>query len=181
MSKLKISLHILFILISWFPQFFLLITLREHCLQLPNSVCFFEILASTYGPRPAAPVPYGPGSAAPGPHGCGLGTYGSGSLMIWKNILSHIRSRSITWMYTATGSCSKYAPGAACIQIMLLEHIWLRISFKIINGLEDHMILDQLVPDHKSRPKSQKSTLYTPGSLFQLLWSVMIWKLTLFD
>ena len=28
---------------------------------------FFEILASTYGPGPAAPGPYGPGSYGPGP------------------------------------------------------------------------------------------------------------------
>ena len=36
--------------------------------------------------------------------------------------------------HTAPGACSKYAPGAMFIQIMLLEHIWLRIFFQIING-----------------------------------------------
>ena len=44
-------------------------------------------------------------------------------------------------MHTATGACSKYAPGAVYIQIMLLGHIWFRIFFQV---------------NHKSRPKSEK-------------------------
>ena len=36
--------------------------------------------------------------------------------------------------YTAPGAYSKYAPGAVCIQIMLLEHIWLTVLLQIIYG-----------------------------------------------
>ena len=43
-----------------------------------GSDSFFEILASTFGPGPAAP-----------------GSNGPGLLIIWKNILSQICSRSI--------------------------------------------------------------------------------------
>ena len=43
---------------------------------------------------------------------------------------------------------------------MVLEHIWLRIFFKIINGPvphgPDHMVQEQLVLDHKSWPKPKK-------------------------
>ena len=47
---------------------------------------FFEILASTSGPYMVLdhPGPYGPGPYDPGP----LGLYGSGPLIILKNILS---------------------------------------------------------------------------------------------
>ena len=48
------------------------------------------------------------------------------------NILSQC-SRIVFEKHTAPGPCSKYAPGAVCIQIMLLEHIWLRIFFQIIS------------------------------------------------
>ena len=37
-------------------------------------------------------------------------------------------------MYTAPGTCSKYAPGAVYIQIMLLEYILLTLFSLIING-----------------------------------------------
>ena len=70
-------------------------------------------------------------------------------LIIWKNILSQICSRIIFEMHTAPEACSKYAPGAVCIQIMLLKHIWLRIFFQIINGSGPA----------KSKKKSQKSAL----------------------
>ena len=43
----------------------------------------FEVLASTYSPGPYTPRPYAPGS------------YGPGQLIIWKNLLSQIYSRSI--------------------------------------------------------------------------------------
>ena len=40
-----------------------------------------------------------------------------------------------TWTaHTAPGACIKHAPGAVCIQIMLMEHNRLRIFFQIING-----------------------------------------------
>ena len=68
------------------------------------SLRFFEILASTYGPY-------------------GSGPCGSGPLIIWKNIQRQICSRNIFKMHTAPGACNKYASGAVCIQMMLLEHI----------------------------------------------------------
>ena len=37
-------------------------------------------------------------------------------------------------MHNAPGACSKYAPGAMYIQIMLLEHIELRILPQIIHA-----------------------------------------------
>ena len=83
--------------------------------------CLLETLASTYGPGPVAPGPYDPWP-----------------LIIWKNILSQICSRIIYEMHTAPGACSKYVPGAVYIQIMLLEHILLRIFFQIINGPEPY-------------------------------------------
>ena len=109
---------------------------------IPGPPNFFEILASSYGP--AGPGPYGPEP-----------------LIIWKNILGQICSRIIFEMHTAPEAFSKYAPGAVCIQIMLLEHIWLRIFFQIFNGhmVLDHTVQEQLVLYHKSRPKSQKSLL----------------------
>ena len=64
---------------------------------------------------------YGPGS---------LGLYGPGPFM----------------EHTATGAYSKHSPGAVCISNMVLEHIWLRNSFRL-----------WMVQDHKSRPKSSKS------------------------
>ena len=53
-------------------------TLFLHRIKLQTMVArFFEILASTYGPGPAAPGPY-----ASGPYGFDLGP-----LIIWKNML----------------------------------------------------------------------------------------------
>ena len=45
-------------------------------------------------------------------------------------------------------ACSKHTPGAVCIQIMLLEHIWLRIFFKII--VQGHMVLEHMAQEHMS-------------------------------
>ena len=83
--------------------------------------CFFEILASTYGPGPAGP-----------------GSYGPGPLIILKDILSQICSRSIIWMHTAPGAYLLRAPGAVCISNMILEQMWLRIFFQIINDPEPY-------------------------------------------
>ena len=68
--------------------------------------CLFEMLALTYGPGPYGPGPYGPEA-----------------LMIWKNVLSQICSRTIFEMHTALKAYCKHAHGAVCTQIMLLEHI----------------------------------------------------------
>ena len=72
------------------------------------------------------------------------------------------------------GPCSKYAPGAVCIQIMYPEHIWLKIFFRLFM-VQDHMVQEQLVLDHKSWPKSQKSLpLLTPSPFAKILlcyWS----------
>ena len=65
-----------------------------------------------------------------------------------------------------------YAPEAVCIQIMLLEHIWLNIFSRLLMvqdhlpldhmvQLLDHIVQEQLVLDHKSRPKCQKSSLFS--------------------
>ena len=67
-----------------------------------------------HGPGPACPGPYGPELAAPG------------QLIIWKNILSQICSRSIIWMHTTPGAYLLYVPGALCISNVILEHIWLK-------------------------------------------------------
>ena len=37
--------------------------------------------------------------------------------------------------HTAPEAYIKHAPGAVCISDMVLEHIWLRKFFQIINGL----------------------------------------------
>ena len=67
----------------------------------PCSVGFLEILASTYG-------------------------YGPGPLIIWKDFLSQICSRTIFKMRTAPGACLLYALGAVYFSFS--------IFFKIING-----------------------------------------------
>ena len=38
------------------------------------------------------------------------------------------------WMTTDSGAYLLHAPGAVCISNMILEHIWLRVIFQIING-----------------------------------------------
>ena len=54
-----------------------------------------------------------------------------------------------------------YAPETVCIQIMLLEHIWLKLFSRLLMG-QDHMVQEQLVLDNKSRPKiSKKLTIQT--------------------
>ena len=58
--------------------------------------------------------PYGPGA---------LGPYGPGPLIILKNILSQICSRTILEINTAPGACLLYAPGAVLISNVVLEHI----------------------------------------------------------
>ena len=63
-----------------------------------------------------------------------LGPYVPGPLIIWKNIPNQICSRRIIWMHTALGACLLYVPGTVFISNMVLEHIWLRIFFQIING-----------------------------------------------
>ena len=85
-------------------------------------------------------------------------------LIIWKNILCQIFSSIIFEMHTAPGACSKYSSGAVCIQIMLLEHIWLRIFFQIINGPGPYGPGAACPAPYgpgpvDSRPKSQKSQL----------------------
>ena len=71
---------------------------------------------------------------------------GPGPLIILKNILSWICSRTIFENHTAPGAYSKHTPGAMYILNIVLEHVWLKKFFQIING----------VLDHKSRPKSPK-------------------------
>ena len=62
------------------------------------------------------------------------GPYGPVLFIILKNILSQICSRTISEKHTAPGAYSKHAPGAVCILDMVLEHIWLKKFFQIING-----------------------------------------------
>ena len=68
---------------------------------------FLEILASTYLPVP---------------------------LLILKNILIQICSRTLFEKHAAPGAYSKHAPGAVCILNTALEHICLWKLFQIING-----------------------------------------------
>ena len=75
-------------------------------LGLPFTIRFLEILASTYGPGP-------------------LGPYGPGPLIILKNNLSQICSRTIFETHTCRSRsmfASLYAPGAVCISNIVLEH-----------------------------------------------------------
>ena len=53
-------------------------------------------------------------------------------LIIWKNILSQICSRTLFEIHTALGAYSKHAPGAVYTYIMLLEHIGLKALLQII-------------------------------------------------
>ena len=120
--------------------------------------CFFEILASTYGPRLYGPGPFGP--------------YGPGPLIILKNIRSYICSRTIFEKHSAPGAHSKHAPGAVYILNMVLEHIWLRKFFQIMNGpgpyVQDHRVLmvqDHIVLDHKFEAKIFKKLVCFAGIL----------------
>ena len=74
---------------------------------------FFEILALTYVPGP----------------------YGPGPLIIWKNFLRQICSRTISKKHTAPRACFLHAPGTVCFSNMVLVHIWRRKFFQIISGL----------------------------------------------
>ena len=82
-----------------------------QCSHIKISVRIFEILASTYG----------------------LGPYAPGPLIILKNNLSKTCSKTILEKHTAPGAYIKHAPGAVCISNMVLEYIWLRKFFQIIN------------------------------------------------
>ena len=76
--------------------------------------------------------------------------------IIWSNILSPICSRSMIWMHTAPGAyVLYYAPGALCIQNMLMEHIWC-MHRSIVHS---NMLLEQLVLEHNLGPKSYRSSL----------------------
>ena len=86
-----------------------------------SSKDFCEILALNYAPEAAA----------------------LGAWIIWSNILSQICSLDAPGAYNkyaiqknaqCSRSMSKYAPRAVCIQIMLLEHIELRILPQIIHA-----------------------------------------------
>ena len=62
-------------------------------------------------------------------------TYGPVPIIILKNILSQICSRTISKKHTASEANIKHAPGAVCILNMVLVHIWLRKFFQVINGI----------------------------------------------
>ena len=62
--------------------------------------------------------------------------YGPGPFIIWKNFLNQICFKTIFEMHTAPGACVLYAPGSVCFLNMVLEHIKLRIFFKIIKSPE---------------------------------------------
>ena len=99
-----------------------------HCVHCCEGVhipfCFFEILASIYGPGLYAPGPY---ASAP------LSSWTINKLM-WKNILSQICSRSIFWAKDALWALFEctllqehvwYVSGAVWILSIVLEHICL--------------------------------------------------------
>ena len=102
---------------------------------------------------------------------------GAGAWIIWSNILSPTYSRSMFWMHTAPGtyllyaSSSIYAPGALCIQNMLLEHIcymllkhiWLIFSWLFMlyapraAGPGESCSWRKLFVEHNLWPKSRRS------------------------
>ena len=86
----------------------------------PQSIRFCEILASTCGPGPLWP----------------LGPYRPGPLIILKNILSWICSRTIFEKHTGSGAYGKHAPGAVGISNMVLEH-----TCSVPAGLHVHSLL----------------------------------------
>ena len=65
-------------------------------------------------------------------------TYGPGPLIRAINNLEEYSkfkwSRNIIEKHTAPWAYSKHAPGAVCISNMVLEHIWFRKFFQIMNG-----------------------------------------------
>ena len=69
------------------------------------------------------------------------------------------------WKHTAPEAHSKHAPGAVCISNMVLEHIWLRKFFQIINGP------GACGPDHKLRSKSpKKALLHRKSTKLPIIW-----------
>ena len=108
----------------------------RNCLGRVES--FFEILTWTYGPRP-----YGPGP---------LGPYGLGPLIILKNILSWICSRTIFEKHTAPGAYSKHAPEAVCISNgpgayltykILSDYEWSRtIRHDVVTQTSDKIVIN---------------------------------------
>ena len=85
----------------------------------------------------------------------------SWTLIISKNILSRICSRSIIWMHTASGAYLLYAPRAVCILIWSWSIFDLKYSSRLlmvqVHMVLEHMVKGQLVLDHILRPKSPKS------------------------
>ena len=68
-------------------------------------------------------------------------------------------SRTIFKKHTAPGAYSKHAPGAVCISNMVLQHIWLRKFFQIMNSPGPQDLNGpgpygpaSMVLDRKSRP-----------------------------
>ena len=59
-------------------------------------------------------------------------------------------------MHTAPGACLLYAPGAACFSNMVLEHILLKYSSRLLMVQDHKVLMVNMVLDHKSRPKGQK-------------------------
>ena len=102
---------------------------------------FLEILASTHGPGLCGPRPLWSWWSWT------IRTLWSWTIHNLKEFLSHICSRTIFEMHTHCSSsmfaiftapgalaCLLYAPGAVCFSSMVLEHIYPRIFFKIVNG-----------------------------------------------
>ena len=89
-------------------------------------------------------------------------TYGRGPFIIWKSFPSQLCFRTIFEMHTAPGACLLYAAGAVCFSNMVLEHMQLRIFFKIYKWSLDHRVLmlqAGMVLDNKSRLISRGQNL----------------------
>ena len=57
--------------------------------------------------------------------------------------------------HTGTGADSKHAPGAVCISNMILEHIWLRKFFQIINGPGPYLTVSRGQNLKKTNPEAK--------------------------
>ena len=65
-------------------------------------------------------------------------------------------------MHTAPGTCLLYAPGARCVfQIWSWSIFDLEYSSRLLM-VQDHMVQEQMILDHMSRPKSQKKKACQP-------------------